>query len=93
MIYNGIKDVPVIGEYKIELNNDEYSSIIKAIEGSDFNNLEDDYESSNALDFSKTIISYNDKKVSIRLWKDAPEELTNLYVAIEDILYKNKFLE
>jgi len=75
------------------LSADEYSKLISALENSEFQTLKEQYSNQEAKDFSKTTITYQGKEVSVRLWKDAPKELTKIYVALEDILYDHKLLE
>ena len=93
LTYKGIKYVSVIGEKEIKLTKDQYKSIQIAIDSTDFKNLNENYLGDGDIDFSNTIIAHDGKNVAVRLWKNAPKKLTNLYVILEDILYDNKFLE
>lgn len=91
--YHGKEYTSFLGQKKIKLTPNEYSNIIDAIKNSRFSELNDAYMDESSKDFSKTVITYNQKSVTVRLWKDAPKELTKVYVTLEDILYNHKFLE
>ena len=81
------------GKKEFKLSNIEYDKLISVLRNSDFKDLKRQYASQNANDFSKNTITYQGKSVSVRLWKDAPKELTKIYVVLEDILYERKLLE
>ena len=93
LTYTGIEYTKVLGEHTIKLNPKEYSAIAKAIGNAEFHSFNKEYSDASSNDFSKTTITFDSKEVSVRLWKDAPKELTKVYVAIEDILYHHKLLE
>ncbi len=93
LTFKGIKYVSVIGQKEIKLTDKQYSSIETGIDSSKFKQLDNKYLGNGDKDFSNTIITYDGKSVTVRLWKNAPKKFTNLYVLLEDILYDNKFLE
>ena len=91
--FEGEKYTAYTGKKEIKLNIAEYNNLVTTLNNSGFEDLESSYEKQEAKDFSQTTITYQGKSVSVRLWKDAPQDLTNIYVAIEDILYAYKLLE
>ena len=91
--YHGEEYTAVIGKQQFKLSDVEFKKLTAALNNSGFETLKSQYSNQEAKDFSKTTITYQGKNVSVRLWKDAPKELTNVYVALEDILYDHKLLE
>lgn len=91
--YQGEQYTAVVGKREFKLSNAEFKKLSAALQNSGFETLKSQYSNQSAKDFSKTTITYQGKNVSVRLWKDAPKELTKVYVALEDILYDHKLLE
>tara|TARA_R110000787_G_scaffold11253_1_gene37574 strand:- start:5275 stop:5787 length:513 start_codon:yes stop_codon:yes gene_type:complete len=93
LIYNGKKFTNIKGIRSIKLSGRQFNKITKILKDANFSGLKRRYTTSGTKDFAETIISYQDKNVTIRLWKDAPKRLTAIYVFIEDILYDKKYLK
>lgn len=93
LIYKGVANTNVTGTDSLKLSADQYDKLSDIIKESQFDALNDRYTTSGTSDFPETTITFNGKKVAVRLWKDAPDRLTDIYVFIEDILYDQKYLE
>ena len=93
LTYNGKKYTNIKGKHTVKLTGNQFDKISSILDKSNFSELNSRYTKSGTKDFAETIISYQGKNVTIRLWKDAPKRLTNIYVFIEDILYDKKYLE
>tara|TARA_R110001632_G_scaffold80454_2_gene179885 strand:- start:1806 stop:2261 length:456 start_codon:yes stop_codon:yes gene_type:complete len=93
LIYNGKKFTNIEGIRKVKLSGRQFNKITKILKDANFSGLKRRYTTSGTKDFAETIISYQGKNVTIRLWKDAPKKLTAIYVFIENILYDKKYLE
>jgi len=91
--YHGKRFTNVEGVRKVKLTGKQYDRITKILIDSDFSSLKRRYTKSGTKDFSESVITHQGKKVTVRLWKDAPKKLTAIYVFIEDILYGKKYLE
>jgi hypothetical protein len=91
--YHGKRFTNVEGVRKVKLTGKQYDRITKIIADSNFSTLKNRYTKSGTQDFSESVITHQGKKVTVRLWKDAPKKLTAIYVFIEDILYGKKYLE
>ena len=93
LTYHGIQYTNIEGKHTLQLSSKQQAKLTKILAASNFSELESKYATSGTKDFAETILTYQNKSVVVRLWKDAPENLTNLYVFIEDILYDQKYLE
>lgn len=93
LMYHGVKYTNITGIHTVKLSSKQYAKLSKILTASNFSELKSEYADSGTKDFAETIITYQNKNVMVRLWKDAPENLTDIYVFIEDILYDNKYLE
>jgi hypothetical protein len=93
LTYKGIKYAHSIGTHTVKLTAKQYTKLTSIIEASHFDQLQSRYTKSGSKDFPETVITYHGKKVTVRLWKDAPDKLTDIYVFIEDILYDYKYLQ
>ncbi len=93
LVYKGISYTNTIGNDTLKLSSVQYADLLSILENSDFSNLKTRYTKSGSKYFPQTIIKYQNKEVIVRLWKDAPEGLTDIYVFIEDILYDQKYLQ
>ncbi|MFY0604149.1 MAG: hypothetical protein JXQ93_09375 [Flavobacteriaceae bacterium] len=93
LTYKGIQYTNIKGAHTLKLSEEQYYKLSKILDKSKFAKLKDRYATSGTKDFPETVIRYQGKKVTVRLWKDAPDRLTDIYVFIEDILYSNKYLK
>jgi len=93
LTYNGLEYTNITGIHTLKLSSKQYAKLSKILTASNFSELKNKYADSGTKDFAETVITYQSKNVMIRLWKDAPENLTDIYVFIEDILYDKKYLE
>tara|TARA_R110002073_G_scaffold8207_1_gene45627 strand:+ start:73638 stop:74132 length:495 start_codon:yes stop_codon:yes gene_type:complete len=93
LMYNGIQYTNSTGIHTVKLSSKQYTKLLAILTASNFSELKSEYADSGTKDFAETVITYKSKNVMVRLWKDAPENLTDIYVFIEDILYEKKYLE
>jgi hypothetical protein len=93
LTYHGQKYTNIVGIHPIKLSGKQFDEITKILKNSNFSALKSRYTQSGTKDFPESVITHQGKNVTIRLWKDAPKELTAIYVFIEDILYDKKYLE
>jgi hypothetical protein len=93
LTYNGKKFTNIKGVHTVKLSAKQFDKISKILDDSKFSELNSKYTKSGTKDYAESIITYQGKNVTIRLWKDAPKRLTAIYVFIEDILYDKKYLE
>ena len=93
LIYNGMEFTNIEGIHKVTLSAKQFNTISKILKDADFSELKSRYTTSGTKDYSETKITYLGKNVTVRLWKDAPKRLTDIYVFVEDILYDKKYLE
>lgn len=93
LTYKGKKYTNLTGIHTIKLSAKQYNKFSVILDKSNFLGLKSKYTKSGTKDFPETILRYKGKKVTVRLWKDAPDRLTDIYVFIEDILYDNKYLK
>lgn len=91
--FTGVNYVAKEGLHELKLNNEQFSAIHKALNSTSFESYNASYFTDETKDYSETSFIYNNKQVGVKLWKDAPEALADLYVVIEDFLYTQKFLE
>lgn len=91
--FEGKKYTAFSGKKEFKLSNAEFDKLTAALENSGFQSLKRQYSTQEAKDYSNNTITYQGKNVSVRLWKDAPRELTKIYVVLEDLLYDHKLLE
>lgn len=93
LTYKGRKYTNVKGTRTVKLSAKQFDKISKILDNSKFSKLRSRYTKSGTKDFAESVITYQGKNVTIRLWKDAPKRLTAIYVFIEDILYNKRYLE
>ncbi len=93
LTYKGIRYTHVRGTRIVKLSPRQFTKLSQILEKSNFLKLKRRYTKSGTKDFAETVITYQDKKVTVRLWKDSPDRLTDIYVFIEDILYNKRFLK
>ena len=93
LTYNGIEYTNITGKRTLKLSSKQQTKLSSIINASNFSTLKSEYTDRGTEDFAETIMTYQNKSVMVRLWKDAPENLTDIYVFIEDILYDKKYLE
>ena len=93
LVYNGKKFTNIEGVHTLKLSGKQFDKISKILADSNFSSFKSRYTKSGTKDFSESVITYEGKNVTVRLWKDAPKKLTAIYVFIEDILYNKKYLE
>ncbi|MFY0631241.1 MAG: hypothetical protein JXR05_12725 [Flavobacteriaceae bacterium] len=93
LTYKGIRYTNSKGTHTVKLTSSQFTKLTAILDASNFSNLKSRYTKSGTKDFAETVITYKGKNVTVRLWKDAPDRLTDIYVFIEDILYAKKYLE
>ena len=93
LTFRGKKFTNIAGTHTVKLSGKQFDKLSKILDDSNFTSFKSRYTKSGTKDFSESVITYQGKKVTVRLWKDAPKKLTAIYVFIEDILYDKKYLE
>ncbi|TVZ55124.1 hypothetical protein OD91_0366 [Lutibacter sp. Hel_I_33_5] len=91
--FNGIKNVALEGEHQLKLTSEQYSEIIKRLDSIRTVTLSKSYLDTSKTFLSTTTLTIEKDTVTVNLWKDTPEQLTNMYIYIEDLLYDQKYLE
>jgi len=93
LTYHGKKYTNIEGVHTVTLSTSQYEKFTKILKDAKFSELNARYTTSGTKDFAESILKYNGKEVTVRLWKDAPKQLTAVYVFVEDILYNLKYLQ
>lgn len=90
VIYNGIKYVLKEGKHEFKLSEKEFEKLNTMFSPKGFENFKDEYDDPSIVGLANTFITYNDKQIKIRLWRDIPDELINIHEYIESILLNKK---
>lgn len=93
VLFNGIKNVLVLGKQEFVLPEIKMKKIKDKFEKTSFGMYLDSYADESLMDYPSTFITHNDKQIEIKLWKNVPDELAFAYEVIEDILFEKKFVE
>ncbi|WBX74993.1 DUF6438 domain-containing protein [Tenacibaculum ovolyticum] len=93
VIYNGIKYVLKEGKHEFKLSDKEFEKLNTMFSPKGFENFKDEYDDPSIVGLANTFITYNDKQIKIRLWRDIPDELINIHEYIESILLNKKIIE
>ncbi|PKH51634.1 hypothetical protein CXF68_13500 [Tenacibaculum sp. Bg11-29] len=93
VIYKGIKYVLKEGKHEFKLSEKEFEKLNTMFSAKGFENFKDEYDDPSIVGLANTFITYNDKQVKIRLWRDIPDELINIHEYIESILLNKKMIE
>jgi hypothetical protein len=93
VLFNGIKNVLILGKQEFTISDIKMKNIKDTFEKTSFNTYLDSYVDQSLMDYPSTFITYNDKQIEIKLWKDVPDELAFAYEIIEDILFEKKLVE
>lgn len=93
LVFHGFKNIAKEGVHQVKLTGVEFHKIKTSLLTTSFSDYNDNYYTDEAKDFSETLFTYQNKQVGVKMWKDAPEQLTDLYVLLEDFLYNKKLLE
>jgi len=95
--YNGLKYVTVTGKKNFTLTEKEFTTLKKKLANNNFSEYKKIYDDANLMDLPSTFITYKDKQVQIRLWKQIPKNLVDVHEYVQGILrqikkYLNSFL-
>ena len=91
--YTGINSVSLLGTHTFKLTNESFIKLEEKLEKFTFPLKDTIYGAEASDEFPRTTIIHQKKSATIKLWKDAPEKLIDVYTFIEDILYDQKYLE
>jgi len=91
--YKGLQYVNVTGERKFALTEKQFATLKQKLANNNFSDYKKIYDNPNITDLPSTYISYKDKKVQIRLWKNIPRNLTDLHEYVQGILLDKKFFD
>lgn len=91
-VFIGEEYVEKIGKTEFKLTEEELNKLNELLNKQDFSSYDKKYGESDKTDLPGTFITHKSNKIEIRLWKDIPENLTNAYVYIENMLFEKKFL-
>ncbi len=93
LVFNGIENVNIKGLKEFTVSEKKMKKIEEMFHKTSFGTYLDNYVDKSIMDYPSTFITYNDKQIEIKLWKNVPEELAFAYETLEDVLYENKLLE
>jgi hypothetical protein len=93
LTYHGKEYTNIEGVHTVSLSTAQFEQFNKLLEDARFSELSSHYTTSGTKDFAESVLKYSGKEVTVRLWKDAPKELTAVYVFVEDILYNQNYLQ
>lgn len=91
--FNGIKHVNATGHHHFVLSDKKMNQIKELFSNTSFANYETIYEDKYLKDVPSTFITYGDKQIIIKRWKNVPEALTIASKAIENILHDKKMIK
>jgi hypothetical protein len=91
--YKGINYVSIVGEHQLKLSKKQYNTLKELLKVAESNEFKGSYIDSTKTFLSKTLITFENQTINVNLWKDVPDPLINLYTFVEDLLYKQKYLE
>jgi len=93
LIFNGIKYVNKTGKYTTKLSDSLFDLFHQTFDSVKFKNLNNSYITRKLEGFPATTIATKDKSIHIKMWKEAPLELTNIFIFVEDLLYQHNLLK
>jgi len=89
--YKGYKNVSETGGHDFEIAKDELGRLNGILEGIDFSNLQESYNT-NIRDLPSTTIVYGGKKITYKGSRNVPRELKALSAHLENILKDKNFI-
>lgn len=93
LTYHGKEYTNIEGVHTLTLSKSQFEKFNEILKNAQFSQLNSRYATSGTSDFPESVLKYDGKEITVRLWKDAPKELTAVYVFVEDILYNQKYLQ
>lgn len=91
--FKGIKYVLETGERKFKLTDEEFDTLKEKLNKKDFSTFEKKYDNPKVLDLPSTYITHKGKRIQIRVWKNAPDELIDIHEFLEQLLLRKKFFK
>ena len=92
LFFNGIDNVPNKGKIEIMLKEKYFNKLKEKFSKTNFGTYFDTVINETNNDFSSIFILHQNKEVEIKLWKNAPEELTIAYDYLDSILLENNLI-
>ncbi|MFK8061476.1 MAG: DUF6438 domain-containing protein [Polaribacter sp.] len=93
VLFNGIENVSIKGKKEFTITDAQLQKIKEMFTKTSFGTYLDTYVDKSLMDYPSTFITYNDKQIEIKLWKNVPDELAFAYESVEDILIDKKIIE
>ncbi|CAM1363203.1 conserved hypothetical protein [Tenacibaculum sediminilitoris] len=93
VVYNGIEYVLEKGIRKFTLSEKQLQELTSKLNKKDFSSFKKVYDNPKVLDLASTYIVHDGKQVTIRLWKNIPEELVEIHEYVDGLLFDKKFFE
>lgn len=92
LTFQGKQYVLKTGTTELQLTDKQFNKLKELLNKQAFSSFKSKYDNPKISDLSSTFINYNGKQVEIRLWKNIPDALINIYAFFEDILITKKLL-
>lgn len=93
LLFNGIKNTLVSGPQKVNISDETMKKIKEKFNKTTFGTYLDSYANRRLMDSPSTFITFDDKQIEIKLWKNVPTELTAAYKVLENVLLKEKLID
>ncbi|MFT6748843.1 MAG: hypothetical protein ACJAQ1_000770 [Flavobacterium sp.] len=91
--FRGIESVLFLGKKEFTLSEVELKKVTNLFNKTTFKKYNTSFIDKTMADFPSTFISYNNKQVEIKLWKNVPDKLILAYEYLEEILLEKKLIE
>ena len=91
--FNAIENLAIKGKQEFTISESKMKKIKEMFNKTSFKDYKNNYVDISKMDYPSTFITYNNKQIEIKLWKNVPLELALACEAIEDILLDKKLIE
>jgi hypothetical protein len=93
VLFNGIENIPFKGIKEFILTKKQLKKLKDYFSKTSFNNYSESFIDIAIADFPSTFITYQNKEIEIKLWKNIPEELIFAYEYLDVILLQEKLIK
>ena len=83
----------VTGTNTFTLTDKQFALLKEKLNNNNFSDYKKMYDNPNVMDLPSTFITYKDKQVQIRLWREIPKNLTDVHEYVQGILLDKKFFD
>lgn len=91
VLFDGQDFVAVKGKKYFQLSSKQFKTLHDKLAKTNFSSYKESYDEPRLMDVPSTFITYNNKQIKLRVWKDVPQELSDVSKYIESILVEKKF--